>query len=302
MINVRRPTFFWSFVVLLAVSLIVNVPTGEAQSVGDAMAREAKTLIGTPYQFGGTNPSQGFDASGLIYYLHQQQGITIPRTVKDQARGGQTISVSNLQPGDVLIFKDSRGNPSISALYMGNMQAIASLPSTNGVRLHSVNTKWAREHFLVAKRYINNPAVQDQSPSREVPAAHDKASNLADNIIRTAEKYLGTPYRYGAKPGSGYFDCSLFTQTVFAENGIQLPRSSRQQSQVGTYVRWGEWEKGDLLFFWTRSTGEGNVGHVAIYAGDGKIIHTWGSPGVTYDRITDRTWRETYMGAKRVIR
>jgi cell wall-associated NlpC family hydrolase len=276
-----------------------------AQTLGEAMVDQAKTLIGVPYRFGEESPQKGFDSSGLVYYLHNQQGMTIPRTVKGQAQGGQTVSISRLAPGDVLIFKDSNGNPSVSALYMGDGKAVTSLPST-GVSVHPVETNWAKQHFLTAKRYVGleNTQQKTSGPSGGKNSSYSdtvSSNTLADRIIKTAEKYLGTPYRYGAKAGSGYFDCSLFTQTVFAENGIKLPRNSRQQSQVGTYVNWGEWKKGDLLFFWTRASGKGTVGHVAIYAGDGYIIHTYGKPGVTYSKITDRAWKETYMGAKRVL-
>lgn len=293
---------------LLLFSLGMSSHETAAQTIGEAMVDKAKGLVGVPYRYGAASPQKGFDSSGLIYYLHKQEGISIPRTVKGQAQSGHTVSKSQLAPGDVLIFKDSKGEASISALYMGNGKAIASLPSSNGVSIHSVETNWAKKHFLTAKRYVGSTSSSETISSGKnndnksgSSRTNPSASTLADRIIKTAEKYMGTPYKYGAKAGSGYFDCSLFTQTVFAENGIKLPRNSRQQSQLGTSVKWGEWQKGDLLFFWTQATGKGKVGHVAIYAGNGYIIHTYGKPGVTYSKITDRAWKETYMGAKRVL-
>lgn len=368
---------------LLVIQVFITSTNTEAQSVGQEMGKEASSLLGTPYHFGGTSPASGFDSSGLIYYLHKQQGLDIPRTVSGQASEGTFIAKDQLQPGDTVFFKNSKGNAVISAIYVGNNEVITSIPSLNGVSKASLATKAAIEQYLGAKRYFTltensnseakivntvnfrsapstsssilgvlqrgtivnvveeiskywlkveinnhvgyisassnfvelvNPSDREGSDPVKAPAPTPAPSPtptptptppseeaLGDKIIETGEKYFGTPYRFGARSGSGYFDCSLFTQTVFAENGIRIPRSSRQQAQLGTFVKWGEWEKGDLLFFWTRATGEGVVGHVAIYAGDGKMLHTWGSPGVSYSSVDYYSWKRTYMGAKRII-
>jgi len=290
-----------SFLLFIAAGIgLFWAEEASAQTLGEAMADKALKLVGVPYRFGEESPQKGFDSSGLVYYLHHHVGITIPRTVKGQAQLGQTVSSGQLSPGDVLIFKNDQGEPSISALYVGQGKAAVSLPDS-GVKVSSVETSWAKNHLLVAKRYWEQGSGSQTKAVQTQKSATRSGSTLGDAIIKTAEKYLGAPYRYGARAGSGYFDCSLFVQTVFAEHGIKLPRSSRQQAQVGSFVKWGEWKKGDLLFFWTRATGQGTVGHVAIYAGEGNIIHTYGSPGVTYSKITAKAWKETYMGARRVI-
>jgi cell wall-associated NlpC family hydrolase len=140
------------------------------------------------------------------------------------------------------------------------------------------------------------------------PAAHAAVSapvkqTLTDRIITTGEKYLGVRYEFGAPAGrTDVFDCSSFTQQVFKENGIKLPRSSRQQAKVGTYVPKDQLKKGDLIFFWTRATGRGNIGHVGIYAGDGKVLHTYAKPyGVTYTDLDAKWMKETYITARRVL-
>jgi cell wall-associated NlpC family hydrolase len=125
---------------------------------------------------------------------------------------------------------------------------------------------------------------------------------LADKIIATGEKHLGTPYQYGAASGqTKTFDCSSFTQYVFKQNGISLLRSSRQQYTQGTSVTRDKIQKGDLLFFTLSSSG-GEIGHVGIYAGNNQIIHTWGSKGVQFESL-DKAWlKQGYVGAKRVIK
>lgn len=129
-----------------------------------------------------------------------------------------------------------------------------------------------------------------------------KSSALADRIIQTGEKYLGTPYKFGASSNqTNYFDCSSFVQRVFRENGINLPRNSRQQSKVGTYVPRNQLRKGDLVFF-TTSRYPDRISHVGIYAGNNKLLHTWGPGGVRYDDMSKTRWlRERYVTARRVI-
>jgi murein DD-endopeptidase / murein LD-carboxypeptidase len=121
-------------------------------------------------------------------------------------------------------------------------------------------------------------------------------TTAADNVITTAKQFMGTPYQYGAKAGNtSSFDCSSFTQYVFAQNGISIPRDSRQQSQAGTYVSRDQLQPGDLVFFYSP------IHHVAIYMGNGQIIHTWGKGGVRIDSLNSGWWSSHYTTARRVI-
>ena len=88
------------------------------------------------------------------------------------------------------------------------------------------------------------------------------------HVLRAAASREGAPYRYGAA-GPWRFDCSGYTQWVFARLGKRLPHSSAMQSSVVRHVRARYRQRGDLVFF---SSG-GHVYHVAIYAGRGRIWH-----------------------------
>ncbi len=143
---------------------------------------------------------------------------------------------------------------------------------------------------------------QQQAPEEQQNTSEQQAASLADKIIATGEKYMGTPYEFGAKSGqTNTFDCSSFVQHVYKENGIDLPRNSRQQSKVGKTVSKSELQKGDLLFFEVSSHHQGEIGHVGIYAGNNKILHTWGPGGVRYDDLSDGWLEKGYVTAKRVI-
>ena len=110
------------------------------------------------------------------------------------------------------------------------------------------------------------------------------ASASARAVLGTADDYVGVPYVWGGESPRG-FDCSGFTQYVFRKNGIELPRTSRQQVQVGSKVTTSlsSLRTGDLIFF---AENYSRVDHVAIYAGDGRIIHATSSGGeVRYDDL-----------------
>lgn len=98
-------------------------------------------------------------------------------------------------------------------------------------------------------------------------------------LIALAEKYLGRPYKYGAKPSDApkFFDCSSFMQYLYKQVGIKIPRTALEQIDVGGKVDKKNLQAGDLIFC-KGTTGRYNskhpdgVGHVAIYIGRGKII------------------------------
>ncbi|HKN68567.1 MAG TPA: C40 family peptidase [Gemmatimonadaceae bacterium] len=122
-------------------------------------------------------------------------------------------------------------------------------------------------------------------------------------VVPTAERYLGTPYRYGGTSPLTGFDCSGFVQYVFGRNRVKLPRTSRQQAKTGKAMprRFASLAPGDLVMFAER--GE-PISHVAIYAGHNRIIHASSSGGaVRYDDLGTRRgkWFVDHMVAARRV-
>ena len=118
-----------------------------------------------------------------------------------------------------------------------------------------------------------------------------------EEIDKTAAQFLGTPYRFGGEGATG-IDCSSFVQQVFREHRIDLPRTAREQSQMGSEVAQGDLQKGDLVFFQTYAS---YPSHVGIYLGDGKMIHASSGKGeVTISDINSGYYRSRYLGAKRI--
>lgn len=147
------------------------------------------------------------------------------------------------------------------------------------------------------------PAAAASVTASATDAATVSASSTGSSIVTFGKKYLGTRYQFGASTSTTrYFDCSSFTQYIFGKYGVDLPRTSVAQSKVGTSVSKANLRVGDLVFFssGSRATGS-NVTHVAVYAGNGKILHTYGSPGVTISDLNSGNWKKTYLKARRVL-
>jgi len=122
-------------------------------------------------------------------------------------------------------------------------------------------------------------------------------SIIGNNIVRTADSFLGVPYRWGGESVEEGFDCSGFTMTVYRLNGLDLPRSSRWQWHTGRAVGKSDLKKGNLVFF--RTAGNGKVSHVGIYAGNGQFIHAPGrGKKVRKSSLNSRYYKAHYAGAK----
>ncbi|MCD9025376.1 C40 family peptidase [Cohnella silvisoli] len=135
------------------------------------------------------------------------------------------------------------------------------------------------------------------------PSAHAaSATTTANKIIAKGKQFLGVPYLHGARTGrTTAFDCSSLTQYLYKPYGINLPRTSRAQSKVGTYVPRSQLRAGDLIFSDTNR--DGVVNHVSIYMGNGQLLHTYRvGIGVTISKFAGSAWDRTYVTARRVIR
>ncbi|MDE6169995.1 MAG: C40 family peptidase [Duncaniella sp.] len=153
-------------------------------------------------------------------------------------------------------------------------------------------------------------ALRENSPfAEEFVKSHTETQldGELNAITSYAEKFLGTRYRLGAS-GPNRFDCSGFVGYVFRNFGYNLNRDSRSQYLQGDKVETAELRPGDLLFFSSRSSGKGRVGHVAIVLtvnpdGSCTFIHASSSKkGVVRQKFPDNGYySKHFIGAKRIV-
>ena len=142
------------------------------------------------------------------------------------------------------------------------------------------------------------------------PVAEADTISIEDQIAQLTEyasSHLGKKYVWGAV-GPKNFDCSGFTSHIFRNQGIELPRTSRMQYNLGESVALKDLRPGDLMFFSSPRTRKGVVGHVAmVYSVDDStntvtFIHASTKKGITFQKFPDNGYySRTFIGARRVI-
>jgi len=122
-------------------------------------------------------------------------------------------------------------------------------------------------------------------------------SKNTEGVISYAKSLLGTRYVWGGTSRGG-FDCSGFVGYVMRNAGVKLPRTSIEQSRVGTHVPRSELRAGDLIFFNTRG---GRISHVGIFIGNGNFIHaSSGSGRVIVSALSGAYYSKRYVTGRRV--
>ncbi len=128
----------------------------------------------------------------------------------------------------------------------------------------------------------------------------DHTSSSADELIGNAMGLLGVAYRYGGTSVSTGFDCSGFMQHIFKRAmGINLPRTSAEQAQMGTPVARSELQPGDMVFF--RTLGGSRISHVGLYIGNDRFIHAPRTgKNIEITSLSHKYWSGKYAFARRV--
>lgn len=150
-----------------------------------------------------------------------------------------------------------------------------------------------------------------QKPSKEKkPKEENTKGNIhesnqkAHKVISVARSYIGTPYKYGGTSRAG-MDCSGLMLLSFKEVGVTLPRTSAEQSTVGTALKYSELKPGDLVFF-TDKKGGTKVVHAGVVSAvngprDVKFIHSSTKLGVVESDLYVSYYESILIKARRVL-
>ncbi|QYK61545.1 stalk domain-containing protein [Paenibacillus sp. S25] len=178
----------------------------------------------------------------------------------------------------------------------GASPSLRLIPASEKVHvIREVNALW-----LEVRTKDNLTGYISAKPKYSDYSSPSLAERQGDELIAYGEKFLGTPYEFGAATGqTSTFDCSSFVGEVFRHTlSIDLPRVSYDQAKEGREVGLNELRKGDLLFFSARGL---EIGHVALYAGNNKLLHTFSKErGVHFDTLDDK-WKKRFVTARRLF-
>ncbi|MFD2171005.1 C40 family peptidase [Tumebacillus lipolyticus] len=169
-----------------------------------------------------------------------------------------------------------------TALLMGGFSAAASAEKTAPTPAVTTTTD-------AVVSVVANEGISSYYPNSLV-----SIMVTGSQIVTTARAQIGK--------NSGW-DCSAFTQYVFNQHGISLPRVSADQATFGTAVAKSSLQPGDLVFFHSTVAGKSGVTHVGIYSGNDKMIHCPGTGDLVkeVEFITNSYWAPKYNNARRAI-
>ena len=116
--------------------------TSTMDALGNEIALRALALVGKPYRYGGADLA-GFDCSGLVFYIHEALGLTVPRTAADQQQASETIGRTQLQPGDLLFFRTTTSTRiSHVGIYVGENRFVHAPQSGKLIELRSLDDSY----------------------------------------------------------------------------------------------------------------------------------------------------------------
>ena len=131
---------------------------------------------------------------------------------------------------------------------------------------------------------------REQTSDSDSSSSSSSGSGSGSSVVDFATQFVGNPYVWGGTSLTGGADCSGFTQSVYANFGISLPRTSYEQQNAGTEVSYADAQPGDLICY---------GGHVAIYMGNGRIVHA--SNSVDGIKISDNAAYRTIVSVRRLV-
>jgi cell wall-associated NlpC family hydrolase len=127
-------------------------PTSDyEQDVGSEIVFRAISLLGAPYQWGGSGPKT-FDCSGLVQFVHNELGLDVPRTAEEQYRAATHVEVEDLEPGDLLFFKIHGRKISHVAIYAGSGRFVHAPQTGRPIELRPLNDGYYRPRLAAAGR------------------------------------------------------------------------------------------------------------------------------------------------------
>ena len=218
------------------------------------------------------------------------KGDTLPKIAKktgkkmSDLRRINRLKANKVKPGQILALADTPATCDLAAARQKRSK-----------RLELVNTD------LLNEQEMSSTLSELSDIDADTPV--DLAKNLEEHstgfstLQKSAYSFLGARYRFGGNSRHA-LDCSSFTQQVFREQKVSLPRTAREQFRIGNEVPRGDLRRGDLVFFRTYAP---FASHVGIYLGNRKMIHASSAEHrVVISSMDTPYYLSRYLGARRI--
>lgn len=268
---------------LLAAALPPGVPIALADNAyGPQIAAWlASDAVGVPYRAGGSDPATGLDNVGLISYAYRQLGVNLPRTVSEQWNYGIAVNSSELEPGDLVFFRDASTARAVSVgIYLRDGGFAYASATSKSVVTHLLSESYFTRYYLGARRVF--PA--------DFPAFYQVIADKALSL-------QGLPYQLGSSEATGAGTAGLM-QYIYSSFYLDVPGTLDALAKTGVFIARNNLRAGDMVFF--KSITTGLPYRVGLYVGDQQFLVTSDGLGEAVLRsLDDDFYAVRYMGARR---
>lgn len=133
---------------------MVTTQSKSGQEKAEAVVELAKSFLGTPYQWGGESPEEGFDCSGLVFYVYGEFDVGLYRVAKDQLKNGVAVDLDALMPGDIVLFWNRASYSEINhvGIYVGNGSFIHAPQTGDVVKITTLESGYYAKNLVAARR------------------------------------------------------------------------------------------------------------------------------------------------------
>lgn len=264
------------FIILVSATFALAAPPKGIKRLGYAIQMGAFSNVGNAERFTKKLQKKGIEA----FYFRKDNGIYAVRygdfPSKEKARNSASRLVDTglidsfyIAPPNEVVFKTSK----------------VTTPAQT-----SAGTSASRNKPTAAKE----KAVDDAKTSATTAKGDRDMGFIA---ARTAERFVGIPYRWGGDTVVDGLDCSGFVRAVYNLCGVNIPRTSREQYKTGESVSKSELKDGDLVFFGSSAS---NINHVGIYVGNDKFVHApRRGEDIKVAGIHENYFEKRFVGARR---
>ena len=254
----------------LAAAMLFSIPANAAGSIAELVTRASNVTAAMQVELSSVEKAE----EAVVQSTSAQEASKPETTVQETAAQG-------IITGGTINVRKGPGT---------EYDRITQVATGKVVTILGTESGWYHIQFGNTTGYVLGNYLREY-----VPGA---ASAVGEQIVQMAMQYMGVRYRSGGSSPNG-FDCSGFTMYLYGQLGYSLPHSATSQyKNCGTYIAKSDLQPGDLVFF---SDSSHAIGHVAIYIGNGEIIHARSSTHcVTTNSLSMSYYVNHYVGAKRI--